>query len=305
MLITSSSSSAAIAVPMIARYELPIVGYQVHQLGIEIRKLPPIRACHRSIYTQRRIFRDQLSPHARDIARASLVGNGAARSQSLLRRMLSSCEVGQTWWPESRVWAAAPGRERSIFTQINDVDMGHHPTAIANRESRAYSCADRRRQPHDLSMARRNGRRPRSRSDASGRSSSRSDRVLFEPYRARRRDQTGRSDQSSGHAEVANDLIVAAGLPQRSDEVPSTGERENEMKRRLGHHRSSDRGTSDDISKIQASNSSSLRPQNAKKKGAPTCAGAPQRSGHCRVCAQTGVVDATPGGPRPGRTHIL
>src|SRR3954453_5629979 len=31
-----------------------------------------------------------------------------------------------------------------------------------------------------------------------------------------------------------------------------------------------------------------------KKKGAPTCAGAPQRSGHCRVCAQTGVVGATP-----------
>jgi len=27
-----------------------------------------------------------------------------------------------------------------------------------------------------------------------------------------------------------------------------------------------------------------LRP---KKKGAPACAGAPQRSGHCRVCAQT------------------
>jgi len=24
-----------------------------------------------------------------------------------------------------------------------------------------------------------------------------------------------------------------------------------------------------------------------KKKGAPACAGAPQRSGHCRVCAQT------------------
>src|SRR5262245_31708626 len=31
-----------------------------------------------------------------------------------------------------------------------------------------------------------------------------------------------------------------------------------------------------------------------KKKGAPACAGAPQRSGHCRVCARTGVVDATP-----------
>src|SRR3954451_12519579 len=30
-----------------------------------------------------------------------------------------------------------------------------------------------------------------------------------------------------------------------------------------------------------------------KKKGAPTCAGAPLRSGHCRVCAQTEVVGAT------------
>src|SRR5260370_39399077 len=30
-----------------------------------------------------------------------------------------------------------------------------------------------------------------------------------------------------------------------------------------------------------------------KKKGAPTCAGAPQRSGHCRVCAQTVVLGAT------------
>ena len=29
-----------------------------------------------------------------------------------------------------------------------------------------------------------------------------------------------------------------------------------------------------------------------KKKGAPTCAGAPQRSGHCRVCAQTVVLGA-------------
>src|SRR6202451_3627377 len=28
----------------------------------------------------------------------------------------------------------------------------------------------------------------------------------------------------------------------------------------------------------------------AKKKGAPTCAGAPRRSGHCRVCAQTVVL---------------
>src|SRR5437667_4676499 len=29
-----------------------------------------------------------------------------------------------------------------------------------------------------------------------------------------------------------------------------------------------------------------------KKKGAPTCAGAPQRSGHCRVCARTVVLNA-------------
>src|SRR5207249_10553201 len=36
-----------------------------------------------------------------------------------------------------------------------------------------------------------------------------------------------------------------------------------------------------------------FRGERRKKKGAPTCAGAPQRSGHCRVCARTGVVDAT------------
>src|SRR3981189_662596 len=30
-----------------------------------------------------------------------------------------------------------------------------------------------------------------------------------------------------------------------------------------------------------------------KKKGAPTCAGAPQRSRHCRICAQTVVLGAT------------
>ena len=44
----------------------------------------------------------------------------------------------------------------------------------------------------------------------------------------------------------------------------------------------------------------------SKKKGAPACAGAPQRSGHCRVCAQTEVVGAgLIRWPRPGRTHML
>src|SRR5712671_2619704 len=38
----------------------------------------------------------------------------------------------------------------------------------------------------------------------------------------------------------------------------------------------------------------------SKKKGAPTCAGAPQRSGHCRVCAQTGVVGAIQEDRAPG-----
>src|SRR5882672_12536275 len=43
-----------------------------------------------------------------------------------------------------------------------------------------------------------------------------------------------------------------------------------------------------------------------KKKGAPTCAGAPQRSGHCRVCAQTGVVGATPGRIAPREnSHVV
>src|SRR5882724_2616401 len=40
------------------------------------------------------------------------------------------------------------------------------------------------------------------------------------------------------------------------------------------------------------SRESAAGPQAEQKKGAPTCAGAPQRSGHCRVCAQTGVVGA-------------
>src|ERR1700736_5839430 len=43
-----------------------------------------------------------------------------------------------------------------------------------------------------------------------------------------------------------------------------------------------------------------------KKKGAPTCAGAPQRSGHCRVCAQTVVLGATSGDRAPGENlHVV
>ncbi|MVT75692.1 hypothetical protein GPL20_22055 [Bradyrhizobium cajani] len=38
-----------------------------------------------------------------------------------------------------------------------------------------------------------------------------------------------------------------------------------------------------------------------QKKGAPTCAGAPQRSGHCRVCAQTVVLVAVPDETATGR----
>jgi len=37
-----------------------------------------------------------------------------------------------------------------------------------------------------------------------------------------------------------------------------------------------------------------------KKKGAPACAGAPQRSGHCRVFARTEVVDQVPWDLLPG-----
>src|SRR3984957_2743301 len=47
-------------------------------------------------------------------------------------------------------------------------------------------------------------------------------------------------------------------------------------------------------------------PQLRKKKGAPACAGAPRRSGHCRVCAQTVVVGATPEGIAPREdSHIV
>src|SRR4051794_26659891 len=42
-----------------------------------------------------------------------------------------------------------------------------------------------------------------------------------------------------------------------------------------------------------------------KKKGAPTCAGAPQRSWHCRVCARTGVVGAAPKRHVPGEPYML
>src|SRR5215468_3311041 len=43
-----------------------------------------------------------------------------------------------------------------------------------------------------------------------------------------------------------------------------------------------------------------------KKKGAPTCAGAPQRSGHCRVCARTGVLGVTPGEVTPREnSHVV
>src|SRR5262249_32666983 len=42
-----------------------------------------------------------------------------------------------------------------------------------------------------------------------------------------------------------------------------------------------------------------------KKKGAPTCAGAPQRSGHCRVCARTVVLGAAPRRRTRGRTYML
>src|SRR5260364_254446 len=37
-----------------------------------------------------------------------------------------------------------------------------------------------------------------------------------------------------------------------------------------------------------------------KKKGAPACAGAPQRSGHCRVFARTEVADLVPWDRVPG-----
>src|SRR5205807_6721894 len=42
-----------------------------------------------------------------------------------------------------------------------------------------------------------------------------------------------------------------------------------------------------------------------KKKGAPTCAGAPQRSGHCRVCAQTVVLGAVLTKTAPREVHML
>src|ERR1700712_400692 len=43
-----------------------------------------------------------------------------------------------------------------------------------------------------------------------------------------------------------------------------------------------------------------------KKKGAPTCAGAPLRSGHCRVCARTEVVGAIPGRIAPREnSHVV
>jgi hypothetical protein len=42
-----------------------------------------------------------------------------------------------------------------------------------------------------------------------------------------------------------------------------------------------------------------------KKKGAPTCAGAPQRSGHCRVCARNRSCGRDLEGPHPGRTYML
>src|SRR5438094_6523922 len=43
---------------------------------------------------------------------------------------------------------------------------------------------------------------------------------------------------------------------------------------------------------IMARQYGNLFSRDEKKKGAPTCAGAPQRSWHCRVCARTGVVGA-------------
>src|SRR3954447_19696507 len=45
------------------------------------------------------------------------------------------------------------------------------------------------------------------------------------------------------------------------------------------------------------------RAERTIKKGAPACAGAPQRSGHCRVCARTGVVGAVPLGKTAPREN--
>src|SRR5882757_7590744 len=42
-----------------------------------------------------------------------------------------------------------------------------------------------------------------------------------------------------------------------------------------------------------------------QKKGAPTCAGAPQRSGHCRVCAPNRSCGRDLVRSRPGRTYML
>src|SRR6185437_12890800 len=46
-------------------------------------------------------------------------------------------------------------------------------------------------------------------------------------------------------------------------------------------------------------------PRFGEKKGAPACAGAPQRSGHCRVCAQTEVQGATLERRAGGELHIV
>src|ERR1700738_2531080 len=57
---------------------------------------------------------------------------------------------------------------------------------------------------------------------------------------------------------------------------------------------------------LQSPSSSSPTAADQKKKGAPTCAGAPQRAGHCRVCARTVVLGATSRDRAPGENlHVV